>query len=174
MSRKVGLMARYDGAALRPPTPMEPPSPAEWAALQPWRHWCLAGAVPRMNLPWAVAALDLAGEDAQRLAARLCLERDGSWQLAACQGAAGRIALRLKTKAQDWMPWRPRQPDDAWDSGYLIPTAAGLQALAQFQPRRATLIVAQGLQPAVLLAATESLAARQRCFAAPVRLLVVR
>jgi hypothetical protein len=165
------LLARYDTAALRPPEPPageqlpaseNQPEPQAWAELQ---RWCL-----HEQARFSVKTLH--GPSAPALARRLCLERDGSLQMQATSGA-GRVALRLKTKLHDLMPGRPRQPEDAWDSGYVIDTPAGLQALARFQPRRATLVVAQGLKADVLQAATEGLASRQNSLAQPVRLLVL-
>ena len=170
------LVARYDLAALQPPD-------AACAALATaaqghpaWRAlhaWCLAGSSP-LRTKLAVAVLE--GGDAasaHALAQALCLERDGSLQLMACASAAGRLALRLRTKRHDLAPWRERQPRDAWDSGFLPGNAAGLQALARFQPRRATLMVARGLGAPALRATCALLHARQQHYGHPVRLLLV-
>ena len=171
------LGARYDLAALQPPdaacaalatTAQGHPA---WHALH---AWCLAGSSP-LHTKLAVAVLE--GGDAasaHALTQALCLERDGSLQLLACAGTAGRLALRLRTKWHDLAPWRERQPRDAWDAGFLPGSAAGLQALARFQPRRATLMVAQGLGTPALRATCALLHARQKHYGHPVRLLLVR
>ncbi len=170
------LGARYDLAALRPP---EPGYAAQAAAAQgrpAWRAlraWCLAGSSP-LNAQLTVAVLE--GGDATSthlLVQALCLERDGSLQMLACRGAGGRLALRLKTKLHDVTPWRALQPGDAWDAGFLSGTDAGLQALARFQPRRATLLVAQGLSTPALRATCALLHARQRHYGHALRLLLV-
>ncbi len=170
------LGARYDLAALMPPEPgyaaqaVAAQGRPAWRAL---RTWCLAGSSP-LQSRLTVAVLE--GGDAgvaHTLAQALCLERDGSLQMLACRGAAGRIALRLKTKAHDLSPWRERQPGDAWDAGFLPGTAAGLQALARFEPRRATLLVAQGLSTPALRATCALLQSRQRDYGHALRLLLV-
>ena len=170
------LGARYDRAALQPPEPscatqaVAMQGRAAWRAL---RVWCLAGSSP-LSARLTVAVLE--GSDAagaHLLAQALCLERDGSLQLLACHGAAGRLALRLKTKLHDATPWRERQPSDAWDAGFLPGTTAGLQALARFEPRRPTLLVAQGLSTPALRATCALLHSRQRHFGHALRLLLV-
>ena len=84
-----------------------------------------------------------------------------------------RLRLRAATKLHDAMWWRARQPVDAWDSGYVIHTPAGLSALQVFAPRRATLVVAEGLSAMQLLALVDALRARQASFKQPMRLLVL-
>ena len=170
------LLARYDDATLRPPESAARPAnldAADQATLAALRRWCLANSERRL------AAAVLNGGDhrsASHLAEHLALERDGSWQLAACNGAAARLRLRALTKLHDALAalaWRARQDHDPWDSGHLRSSAAGLQALARFQPRRATLIVADGTAPEALRACWAVLRARQQAYAHPVRLLVV-
>lgn len=184
------LSARFDLAALRPPAPLpggQLRHPAQAHPAWPVLHrWCLAGAGPgtrplrsagsaaAIDLRYAVAAL--AGADPatqQALAHALCVERDGSLQLQACSTAAARLRLRLLTKLHDAMWWRSRQPADAWDCGYAIDTPAGLQALARFAPRRATLVVAEGLSTQALSTLAAGLQSRQAQFTHAVRLLIV-
>lgn len=180
---------RFDLAALRPPDPL-PPGRAQalqqhpaWPALVRWclqgcgpghRPWWQPGALPAVDARFTVACL-LGADAADRnaLATALGLERDGSLQLQARATALGRLLLRLQTKWQDLQWWRMRQPTDAWDCGWLRDTPEGLQALASFQPRRATLVVAEGLVATVLQVVLEDLCARQAGFAHPVRLLVL-
>ena len=185
------LTARFYGAALRPPAPLPPGQlrhPAQdhpaWAAL---RQWCLAGSGPGTRPFWSPAAAPaieqrctvavLAGgepEAATALAHALCLERDGSLQLQACRSAGARLRLRLAAKLHDTLWWRERQPADAWDSGTIIATPQGLQALARFTPRRATLLVADDLPAGALLTVMADLHARQSQLAQPLRLLVLK
>lgn len=170
------LGALYDLAALQPPDAAFASRAVALQGRPAWRAlhaWCLADSSP-LTTRLAVAVLE-GGEaaDTRALAQALCLERDGSLQLLACPGAAGRLALRLKTKLHDVSPWRERQPHDAWDAGFLPGTPAGLLALATFQPRRATLLVAQGLGTPALRATCALLHARQPHFHHAVRLLLV-
>ncbi len=170
------LVARFDLAALQPPDPAHAAQAAAAQGRPGWRAlraWCLAGSSP-LKTRLAVAVLE-GGKAAQlqTLTHTLCLERDGSLQLLACQGRAGRLALRLKTKLHDVSPWRQRQPSDAWDAGFLHGTPEGLQALAHFQPRRATLLVAQGLSTPALRATCALLHTRQRHYRHAVRALLV-
>ena len=187
---------RYDLAALRPPEPdagIHTPDADAVQTLQTLQRWCLAGSGPGGSPWWRLRALPTVEKRlsvahlnqtsftddhaVQRLAAQLMLERDGSLQLQACRTLAGRLLLRLKTKAHDLMWWRRREPGDAWDSGYLRDGANGLQAMKQFLPRRATLLVVDcledGLTDAALVALSLDLQARQHSFAHPVRLLVL-
>lgn len=184
------LSARFDLAALRPPAPLPAAQtchPAQDHAAWPALHrWCLAGSGPGTRPFWspgrapaieerfavaALAGVDLATQRA--LAHALCLERDGSLQLQACRTAWGRLQLRAATKLHDALWWRERRPDDAWDCGYVIDTAAGLQALARFVPRRATLLVADGLSAQTLGVVAHGLFSRQALFAHALRLLIL-
>lgn len=72
------------------------------------------------------------------------------------------------------MWWRQRQPQDPWDAGWALATAAGLARLQSgFAPRRATLILADGQQADTLQAALAALASRCSDFHQPVRWLWV-
>jgi len=170
------LGARFDLAALQPPDPAHAAHAAAASGRPSWRalrNWCVSGSSP-LKTRLAVAVLE-GGRAAHlhTLTHTLCLERDGSLQLLACKGSAGRLALRLKTKLNDVSPWRQRLPGDAWDAGFLPGTPEGLQALARFQPRRATLLVAQGLSTPALRAICALLHTRQRHYGHAVRLLLV-
>lgn len=144
-----------------PKSPAQPPAPAQGPAPVP---------APSPGPSLAQGALPA---EAQALVQALCLERDGSLQLLACRSATARLGLRLKTKLQDITPGRQPQPGDAWDAGLLPGTAEALQALARFEPRRATLLVALGLPTPTLRAICALLHARQAHFSRPVRLLLV-
>jgi len=137
------VLARYDTRVLMPPEPggdfaapasPDPNHPRAWSELQ---QWCLSE-------PDRFSVAALRGPGAAAMANLLCLERDGSLQMQATNGA-GRLALRLKTKLRDLMPGRAVQADGAWDSGTLITTADGLAALSSFRPRRSTLMLIHGV-----------------------------
>jgi hypothetical protein len=179
-------MPRYDLATLMPPPLLAPPSPAEQPRVLGLRRWCMAGsgpggrplwqpgASPAIELRLAVATLQRGdAADNQRLATLLCLDLDGSWRLQAAAGAAGRLWLRGRTLLNDTCWWRTRHDGDPWDCGLLRDDDAGRAALARFQPRRATLMVAQRLSPISLAHAVASLQGRQQLWQHPVRLLVL-
>ena len=193
-----GLRARFDLLALRPPAAS--PSPAgdtlarqqpAWAGLQAWcRHgagpgcsaWAQPGAQPAVAQRLAVAALRGPDDATTRTwAETLARQLDGSVALAALPGGAtgtAALVLRLRTKGQDALWWRPRQPDDPWDAGWAIDTPrARAHWPSGFMPRRATLVLADRREAAPLhlqlhlyLAA---LAARSDDFRHPVRWLWV-
>lgn len=172
------LSARYDARLLRAPTaPARAVAAAEW---QPLQAWCLAGAGPGGAPWWPPGALP-------RVQRRLALARwtgdaavvaawalalDGSTRLAQCAGRAGRLALRLRTKRDDACWWRRRAVADPWDAGHLIDSDEALARLRQdFQPRRATLLIAGAMSPARLEAAIAALQARSAGLRHPLRLL---
>lgn len=164
------LSARFDLQTLEPPLPLAEPAlqaaqaHAAWPGLLAWCH---------QPVHWAVHTL--AGEAGTDLAHTLCLVVDGSLQLRACRGGAARLALRLRTKVNDVAVWRPRQPADPWDAGWLRAGSAGLQALARFTPRRPTLLVAgPALGRAHQQEAEALLRARQAQAPQPLRLLVLQ
>ena len=184
------LMARFDGAVMR----VEPPRavgstavPLNAAQQAAWAHlhtWCFAGAgdgrnpfwrpgaLPRVEQRFALARL-ANGLDTERapLVEAFCRHLDGSDQLAAAGGAMAGLLLRLRVKRDDALWWRARQPSDPWDCGHLIGEP---QALQRFQPRRATLMVAdESLSDAALRRALHVMQANSAGFHHPVRLLVV-
>ncbi len=170
------LSARFDLQALEPPLPLAEPAlqaaqgHAAWPGLLAWCHQGAPGAVH--TLP---GNTDLAGQAGADLAHALCLVMDGSLQLRACRGAAARLALRLRTKFNDVAVWRPRQPADPWDAGWLRPGSAGLQAFTRFTPRRPTLLVAgPALGRAHQQEAEAVLRERQAQAPQPLRLLVLQ
>jgi len=99
--------------------------PATRPAVSPW-------ATPRIEWPFGVfQTADL------QAAQRACLALDGSWWMADAGSAAQRVGIRLRALVADAAWWRPLQDGDAWDAGVAVdPTQ-----LADFRPRRATLIV---------------------------------
>ena len=103
----------------------------------------------------------------------LALRLDGSFALLAAGGPWRQRLFRLRVTWDDCRPWGTRPADAPWDSGYLIAGADLPARLARFQPRRPTLMVAQGLDDAPLQAALRSLASRRATLAQPVRLLVL-
>lgn len=183
------LMARFDGTVMqvKPPHAVGPATvPLNAAQQAAWAHlhtWCFAGAgdgrspfwrpgaLPRVEQRFAVARL-ANGPDTERapLVEAFCRHLDGSDQLAAAGGAMAGLLLRLRVKRDDALWWRARQPSDPWDCGYLI---GAPQALQRFQPRRATLLVADGLGGAALREALRILRTHSAGFHHPVRLLVV-
>ncbi len=185
------FFARYDGLALRPPDEARagaPPGDEPARQLQArLRQWCFegagSGARPRWRpgartaVPLRFAVARLEADDpawSAGIAESLCLDLDGTRQLQACTDGAARLRLRLAVKLRDAQWWRPRQPFDPWDSGFVPTDGAGRAHLAGgFLPRRATLIVAAGAPEDALLACVGGLHARQSAFGQPVRLLVL-
>jgi len=187
------LIARYDRAALRVgpaadsigyrPGPLHPHQQAAWTWLQ---AWCFDGAgdgrspfmqpvaPPHVPLRWAVAVLTgPRGSGRSHLAEAFSRHLDGDDRLQALRGRAARLRLRLGVKLADACWWRARRADDPWDCGYLVDEALALQALQHFQPRRATLLVADDLPERALLERVAALAPRSAGFRQPVRLLVI-
>lgn len=147
MSRLASLLARYDGTLMRAPAlPGAAAAPADNMADvtadalgQALLAWCLA---PGAGLRAAM----LSGHGARARAEALALHLDGSLRLQACGGPASRLALRLRVKLDDLALALGRAPraSDCWDSGWLIGGAAALARLAHWQPRRPTLLLADG------------------------------
>jgi hypothetical protein len=69
--------------------------------------------------------------------------------------------------------WRARQANDPWDCGFLNTDAAAVAQVQEFFPRRATLIVAQGVPHSLLRGSLAVLQQRQSMFRQPVRVLVM-
>jgi hypothetical protein len=185
-SRLLGLGQRFDTLALRPPD-VAPASQAggrlavdpgslPWAALWSWCHKGAGpGGLPRVDQRLAIGALQgTDGATAVAFAEALARQIDGSTRLAALPGRAAGLAFRLGVKLHDAMWWRPRQPDDPWDAGWVIDTPLALDRLANgFLPRRATLVLADGQAPERLRPALAAMAQRQADFRHPVRWLWV-
>ena len=182
------LGARFDAQALLPPAAV---AGAATLLLQhttlhaQLQAWCWQGAGPGNAAWWqpgvqaavgqrlAVAALcgpgaaDLAG-----WANAFARQLDGSTRLDNLPGKWSGLQLRLATKLQDAQWWRPRQPTDPWDAGWAINTPPALQQLQQrFQPRRATLILADAQAAHTLQPGLAALALRCADFGHPVRWL---
>jgi hypothetical protein len=175
------LIARFDRAALRvePPAGYRPaPLRAEQLGAWQWLEaWCFEGAGDGRSpppQPWSVAELSgPPGAGRSHLAEAFSRHLDGDLRLQALPGGWPRLRLRLAVKLAESLPGRRRQRSDPWDCGYLVDEPAALQALQRFQPRRATLMVADELPVAALAACIDALAPRQGGFGQPVRLLVI-
>jgi hypothetical protein len=180
------LMARYDAQLLRPPAPPARPVPsAVPAGLPPLERdvqqqllaWCRQGAGDGRSaipLPLGIALLTgVPDTGACALVEDTALQLDGSHALLAAGGRWRQRLFRLRVKWDECRRWRPRAADAPWDSGYLLDSADTLARLAHFQPRRPTLIVAQGLADATLRQVLQVLDARRAAWRQPVRLLVV-
>jgi len=187
------LIARYDRAALRVEAsaglsghragPLRPHQEAAWNWLQ---AWCFEGAGDGRSPPWRPRALPQVpqrwsvawlagpkGSGRSHLAEAFSRQLDGDDRLQALASGAARLRLRIGVKLADACWWRARRPDDPWDCGYLVDEPAARQALQNFLPRRATLMVADGLPEEALRACVAALAPRQARFRQPVRLLVI-
>lgn len=186
------FVARFDGRVMRV-EPLRRPMPLRillnGAQQRDWDElhaWCFDGAGPggrpfwrpwgatRVDSRFAIATLARDPEAAHAATIEsLCWHLDGSGQLAAAGSALAGLRLRLRVKFLDVLWWRTRQPADPWDCGHLIGGPEALRALQQFRPRRATLMVATGLDDATLREASRTLEANCARFEHPVRLLVV-
>src|SRR5690606_37931883 len=116
-----------------------------------------------------------AAAPAQVLVEALMRELDRNGELAQA-GARSRLAalpLRLAVKARELAWWRPRHARQAWDTGYLRGTPESLARLADFRPRRPTLMVVQGLSAAEQTQALRTLQGAQAHYRHPVRLLLL-
>lgn len=182
------FLARYDAQLLRPPTPPVPSAapaartaplpPHEQALQQRLLAWCREGSNlgSRGTAPEPLAAARLTGVPSGApcpLVEDLALRLDGTFELLAAGGPWRQRLFRLRVKWHECRPWGTRPADAPWDSGYLIGGADWPDRLARFQPRRPTLIVAQGLDEAPLNAALRGLATRRAALAQPVRLLAI-
>lgn len=175
------LVARYDGVALRvaPPAGPEPAwseadQPAQRGAWTGLERWCADAAAPPGAAPRLGVAVLTGGSRAQQSALAQAFGRhvDGTVRLESMGRLRG-LAWRLQIKLDECRWWRALPPGSPWDAGYLPLSAAELAPLAAFRPRRATLIVAEGLNPALLAQALAALEANAAGFAHPVRLLVL-
>ena len=177
------FLARYDAQLLQPPIPPAGPGlpaalpPAEREVQQRLLAWCREA--PPSGVPALSIAL-LTGAPAGRRCALVedaALQLDGTHALLAAGGRWRQRLFRLRVKARECLRARPRaaaaDPHAVWDSGYLIDATEALARLPRFQPRRPTLLVAQGLADTVLRDVLCTLTARRTAFLQPVRLLVL-
>ncbi len=173
--RLLGLRRRYDLAALCPvPQPQSgaplPTALAHWA-----REGCGDGRTPT---PWAEAqppcplAWQALGAEARPGLLQLCYTLAGYPELDRRSPTQAKL-YRLKVQLwpllwcapQDALPW-----DDGWlDSAHL--DAARMAALARWRPRRATLIVLDGLLAPQAQALRQTLEAQAAHYRQPVRVL---
>ncbi len=185
------LRARFDGAALRvalpdrPVLPLAMPTAAQAARWAPLESWCFDGAgtgrSPRLRpspAPQVAQRFSIAvwpAEDPHDLDLIEAFSRhlDGSHQLLAAGGALAGLLLRLRVKLCDVAWWRSRRASDPWDCGYALNEPPARWALARFEPRRATLVVAVGWPPEALVETLAAMPSQSLRFAHPVRWLVV-
>ncbi len=186
------LRARFDGAALRVTLPGQPARPvalptaaqtAQWAPLQ---TWCFEGAgdgrspllrptqAPQVDQRFSVAVWPASAPAELDPIEAFSRHLDGSHQLLAAGGALAGLLLRLRVKACDVAWWRARRMSDPWDCGYALNGAEARAALARFEPRRATLVVAVDWPQAELVDAVTAMQRSSQRFAHPVRWLVVQ
>jgi hypothetical protein len=98
-------------------------------AIRPWwRPW----ARPHIARPFALLRVDDVA-----VAHRVCLRLDGTWLMRDAGSELARLVVRLRSKWADAAWWRPLRAADPWDAGVADRPAS----LADFRPRRATLIV---------------------------------
>jgi hypothetical protein len=177
----IGLGARFDSLALRPPVAAGGEAArlrAQATAVQALDTWCLQGAVPRVRQRMLVGALRAApGADVQALtgwADAYARKIDGGLRLDAMSTRVQALAWRLQVKLNDARPWRARRPTDPWDAGWALSAPAALRQLqTAWMPRRATLILADAADHAALLLALTALWQRHASFRHPVRWLWV-
>ncbi|MBB5204979.1 hypothetical protein HNQ51_002298 [Inhella inkyongensis] len=155
------LSARFDAAALRPPARLPlPPSPdPRWAQLSTECRAAPQEPLRVAKLPhWALEPAALHAW-LRELDADLPLER---------ASALGRMGLKLRAKLQD-LGWGSAATA-IWDCGFL--GEAALPALAQFRPRRPTVIVLDPMPQPHVDTALQTLVRNAPQFARPVRVWV--
>ena len=182
------VRARFDRVALQPPQPapsaVQDASQARYPlAWQQLLQWCHTSAAPHGPAAWhGQAANDwsiatLQGPDAAITtgwANAFARTLDGSTTLETLPGRLPGLALRARVKLHDAMWWRPRQPSDPWDAGWASTSPpAERQLQGHFLPRRATLILAAGVDSPGLAMALAALAQRSDDLRHPMRWLWV-
>ncbi len=185
-----GLVARFDSVLLRPPASLDLASlTAPSKPSKQLRDWCFDGAgtgAAPLLLPNALPAMDQAlsiavwetamppAQAAQETQLNAFMgQLDGTGLLLACSGPWARRSLRLRIKLREARWWRARQADDPWDCGFLQTDEAVVARLRAFSPRRATLIVMQGVSTPTLGDCLAVLRQQQGRFSHPVRLLLL-
>jgi hypothetical protein len=113
------------------------------------------------------------GAEKSRLAEAFSRHIDGTTRLHALGSRLRGLRWRLRIKLDECCWWKPLPAGTPWDAGYLPLSANALAPLRAFRPRRATLIVADGLHELVLREALRTLSANQAAFRHAVRLLVI-
>jgi hypothetical protein len=156
---------------------------AQWAPLQ---AWCFRGAgdgsspllkpaqVPQMDQKFSVGLWSAPDHLGHGVVEAFSRHLDGSHQLLAAGGAWAGLLLRLRVKVGDVAWWRRRLPSDPWDCGYALNEPEARKALAQFEPRRATLVVSVDWPEAALIDAVTGMARLSSRYLHPVRWLVVQ
>lgn len=189
------LSARYDGAVMRDAPPADPAVAADTdpadaaqtsdldAALRAWcEHGSGDGRAPLWR-PWALPDLPEplrvarwapgAGPPARVEALMRELDRNAELATLAARSRLASLRLRLAVKWRELRWWRPRHPQQPWDTGYLRGGAQAQAQLARFRPRRPTLMVAQGLPEAELAQVLAALQTAQAMYRHPVRVLLL-
>lgn len=177
------LTARYDLATLSPsPAEARRAAAASSGLIEPIERWCLAGlgsgrtafwrphALPDVTERLSVATLAGPVPSAAIVALARRLDRDDELAALAAVSRRQAITLKLAVKWQELWWWRARHPRQAWDCGWL---REDVSALADFRPRRPTLVIAQGLPASAIGAAVPLLVAAHHDYRHPVRLLVL-
>lgn len=183
-----GLAARFDAGSLRPPGARADEAVlraahAGWLDRQAARlragtavgaaPWTRPSARPAPAQAFAECTLDplpatttrLPVErpdqvPAEALADLLARELDGGWRLDRLPRLAG-LGFRVRVKLADLAWWRPVDPADPWDAGWVRATPAACAELAErFQPRRTTLLLAEAAQAEVLAPVRDALRRR--------------
>lgn len=185
------LRARFDGAALRvalpdrPVLPLAMPTAAQAARWAPLESWCFDGAgtgrspllrparAPQVTQRFSIAVWPAEDPGDLDLIEAFSRHLDGSHQLLAAGGTLAGLRLRLRVKWCDVAWWRSRRASDPWDCGYALNEPPARAALARFEPRRATLVVAVGWPPEALMEALAAMQSSSPRFAHPVRWLVI-
>ncbi len=152
--------------------PLQTPTAAQRSLWTPLQTWCTGeDAGPPLSVAvWTAEP----GSPEDAVIEPFSRHLDGSHQLHAAGGAVAGLLLRLRVKACDVAWWRTRRATDPWDSGYVLDQPAVREALAQFNPRRATLMVALDWTEPALIEVLGPLARSSVHFQHPVRWLVVQ
>lgn len=186
------LRARFDGAALsvglpgHPVRPLALPTAAQAAQWAPLQTWCFEGAgngrspllrptqPPQVAQAFSVAVWPAVDPAALALIEAFSRHLDGSHQLLEAGSSLSGLLLRLRVKVCDVAWWRSRQTSDPWDCGYALNEPKARAALARFEPRRATLVVAVDWPADALVDTLAGMQGSSSRFLHPVRWLVVQ
>ncbi len=189
------LIARFDEDALRPAAaadlgmrwagPLGPVQERVWAELESWccsgmgdgrspfwRPWVLPDVTERLSVAVMVGE-NGGGKSHLAEAFSRRLDRNKVLFALAAESSLKAVWLRVSVKWNELWWWRKRRHDQPWDCGYLVEDPAARARLAQFRPRRPTLIIADELRESSLDSALQALAAARVDFRHPVRLLVI-
>jgi hypothetical protein len=159
-----------------------------WPWLQAWCHAGVgSGRVPLL-LPWRSPAVKqrltvAIMEDGPQASVTLPLRHvvqafalaiDGSDQLQALPSDAQRLAWRVQIKLAECLWWRGSDTQAPWDAGYVRSEMQAQPLLAQFRPRRPTLVVAACWSAPALAHLLRHWSLHSTAFDHAVRLLVLQ